>query len=464
MGKKEDIAEKLEGLIGNKSPTSTGDTSIDVKAEIEKLIGLDPVERELERDRIAKKYKIRKSIIDEYITHLKPKEEPPGREVVSEVEPAAEAVNGAQLLNTISRELSRYVILPLGSAVAIALWVMLTYCYDAFRVLPLLAALSPEKRCGKTTLLEVLLALVYKGLAASNISSAAVYRTVDICQPALLVDEADTFLKDNDELRGVFNSGHTKALAFVVRCEGDDNHPEKYSTWGPKVIAMIGQLPATLEDRSIVVPLRRKIADEKIAKLDIEFERHALHIRQKCRRWADDNFKTLCVTRPEVPHTGNDRATDNWQPLFAIAEVAGGDWPIRVKESMGKLLSFSDETTIGPKLLADIRDIFEEGFDTRMFSADLVDRLIGLEERPWGDWNKGKGLNQNKLANLLKPFQIRSKQIRIGDQKKRGYAIDQFVDSFERYLFNPLRGGAQSGTAVQTNDISRIGQNQGGTT
>ena len=112
--------------------------------------------------------------------------------------------------------LEKHVILPGGVSEAITAWVILTYCYDAFRILPILGIISPVKRCGKTTLLEVLQGLTSKGLTASNITPAAVYRTIEKYRPTLLVDEFDTFVRDNDELKGVLNSGHTRANAFVI--------------------------------------------------------------------------------------------------------------------------------------------------------------------------------------------------------------------------------------------------------
>jgi len=86
----------------------------------------------------------------------------------------------------------------------------------------------------------------------SNISSAALYRVIEK-GPTLLVDEADFFLPDNEELRGVLNSGHTRATAFVLRVNRETGEVERFSTWAPKALALIGKLPATLSDRSVIV-------------------------------------------------------------------------------------------------------------------------------------------------------------------------------------------------------------------
>ena len=168
----------------------------------------------------------------------------------------------------------------------------------------------------------------------------------------MLVDEADTFLKDKDGLRGVLNSGHTRATAFVVRVEGDNHEPFRFSTWGPKAVAMIGNLPDTLHDRAVVITLRRKTSGETVSKFDVDFEKECVGIRRACRRWADDNFKRLATTRPKIPATNNDRMTDNWTPLLAIADAVGGDWPELMRKSMLGMIEGDD--SIGPQLLSDI--------------------------------------------------------------------------------------------------------------
>ena len=94
-------------------------------------------------------------------------------------------------------------------------------------------------------------------LLSGNITPAALFRAIEAWKPTLLIDEADTFAKMNDELRGILNAGHTRDTAFVVRAEGDANEPRLFSTWAPKVVAAIGRLPDTIEDRAIRIVPRR---------------------------------------------------------------------------------------------------------------------------------------------------------------------------------------------------------------
>ena len=426
-----------------------------LKAECDKLLSLDPIEREFDRDRLSAKYNVRKSVIDKYLSKESKKSlDESIKSVVSETQPAADPVDGNALLNQISDGLTSRVILPEGAADAISLWIMLTYCHNAFNVLPILGVTSPTKRCGKTTLIEILQGLTDKGLAASNLTPAAIFRTIEKFTPTLLIDEADTFLKNNDEMRGILNSGHTRASAFVIRLEGDNHEPVKFSTWGPKAIGMIGTLPDTLEDRSIVIQLARKMPSEKIIKTGLDFAESCIDIRSKCSRWAIDNLARLKSISVSVPTSGSDRADDNWYPLFAIANVIGGDWPEKVAKAMPQLVSASDDA-IGTKLLADIRDIFNEQSAERMFSKDLVARLNELTESPWGDWKKGTGLTPNGLSRLLKPFGVKSKDMRIDDDRLKGYTLQSFQDALSRYIPH-----IQTATPRQYNEFNNLDENR----
>ncbi len=159
--------------------------------------------------------------------------------------------------------------------------------------------------------------------------------------------------------------------------------------------------------------------------------------------------------RVTVPASGNDRADDNWSPLFAIAEVVGGSWPQKVKTAMAALVRAGDDEAIGSKLLGDIKGIFEARNLDRIFSNDLVESLKNLSESPWADWSKGKGLTKTGLARLLKPFGVKSKTMRIDEDRFKGYSLESFQDAFKRYI-PPL----PSVTPCQINDFNNLGENQ----
>jgi putative DNA primase/helicase len=290
--------------------------------------------------------------------------------------------------------------------------------------------------------MELVDATAANTLSAANITTAALFRAIEQWRPTMLIDEADTFLRENEELRGVLNAGYRRATAYVVRNVpvGDSWEPRKFCVWGPVAIALIGSLPSTLADRSIHIRLRRKATREIVERLRLDRIGEITEgLQRRCLRWAQDHLVQLRESDPSVPETLNDRAADNWRPLCAIAEVAGGEWLARVQKAIVALAGTEiDDDAMGVMLLEDIRQIFLDAGSEKMFSDHLVKALHGREERPWSEWGQQrKPISKTQLAGLLRPFEIWSKDIRIGTEKAKGYIQDDFADAWERYV-SPL--------------------------
>ena len=368
---------------------------------------------------------------------------------VEDLNPWATPVDGAELANTIARLLSEHVALPAGATTAITLFAIGTFAMDAWRLWPKLLITSPEKRCGKTTLLEAIEAITCRSLLTASITASSLFRAIEAWTPCLLIDEADTFARDDDALNGVINAGHTKRTAVVIRSEkmGDTFEPKKFSVWCPMIISGIKSQRDTLHDRSIHIAMRRKLPGETIKKLPSEFFEDMRSLRQKSVRWAADNLRVLKACKPDVPNLGNDREVDNWQPIFAIAETIGGSWPQRVRRAYATLAAAGDDDgTVGPTLLNDLREVFDSLDRDVLHSERIVDELLGMEERPWSEWKHGRAMTKNSLAKLLKPFGIRSHQLKIGGVNKYGYRRADLDDAFARYCsISP----AQTATTLQ---------------
>jgi len=338
--------------------------------------------------------------------------------------------NGARLLDEITRAVRKYVVLDDGAAEVVALWAVHTHAIDAFRITPRLGITSVVKGCGKSTLLDVLNVLVRSPLLAANISAAALYRRVDQDEPTVLIDEADTFLLRNDELRGILNAGHRRGT-FVYR--GDD----KFSAWAATAIALIGRLPSTLEDRSILVRLKRRRADEALTPFRADRTDDLDALAKLAADWAVENLDALTNADPQVPAELQNREADNWRPLFAIADVVGGTWPERVRKVASSMSQARHGKDPDPGVML-LQDIFrlQSKFSKRLPSAQLASALAGLEERPWSEW-KGKPITAKAISGLLAPFGIHPNEMRQGSQVLRGYEIGQFEDAFARYVEAP---------------------------
>ena len=360
----------------------------------------------------------------------------PGRWLLfADLDPWPEAVEGAALLEELAHTYRRFVSLPEGGAEALALWIVFTYALEAFDVAPILALCSPLKRCGKTTTEEVTAALAQRPLAATNITVAALYRTVERFAPTLIVDEADTFLLTNLALRGVINSGHTRATAFVVRTAGHE--PRLFSTWGARMIALIGRLPATLEDRAIVLPMRRRAPGEPVDRIRRDALLRRLDpLRRRAVRWVADHLEALRGADPAVPKELDDRQADNWRPLLAIADEAGGAWPALARTAARTLAGavVEADTAAPVRLLADLRDLFATTTADRLATAAIIRHLTALEDRPWADYAQGHPVTPRHLATLLEGFRVKAKQIRQGADTRKGYLRSDFTDAFRRYL------------------------------
>jgi hypothetical protein len=249
------------------------------------------------------------------------------------------------------------------------------------------------------------------------------------------VDESDTWLKDNEEARGVINSGHTRDTAYVLRCNADSNEPERFSTWSPKALAGIGKLADTLADRSISIKLERRKPSQKISKLRDSPHNTFSNLRQKLVRWTLDNHEDIAEARPRIPEALNDREGDNWSPLFAIANQLGGAWPVAALKTALSLSDSDDVETVNILLISTVKEILDDiPYETDFIATlDLIDALNEHKGLPWTDWSGGKGITEHKLGRILKDFGIKSERRWNGAKKVWGYTRQSFQTAFERY-------------------------------
>ncbi len=400
---------------------------------------LDPTGRALLRDELVRRLGFSAGVADSILQQAKTSDAKLQGGAMLFTDPAAwpEPVVGRLLLAELVRAIQAYVVLLEPSAVAVALWVLHTHALDAAQISPRLAIVSPEKRCGKSTVLKLLGALVRRPLQTTNVTTAVVFRAIEAYQPTLLVDEADTFLRDHDELRGVLNAGHDRQSARVARCVGDDSEPRVFAVWAPVAFAGIGKQHDTLMDRSVVISMKRRSGAEKVAPFRRR-QREALgDLHRRCARWTADNLDQLRAAEP-LPVPGlDDRAVDNWEALLAIADAAGGEWPEQARAA-AQALSNAERggqgDAHGELLLADVRDMFADTAATPIPAKALLERLLAMDERPWPEASRGRPLTARQLGVRLGRFGISSRTVRTGSVTARCYVRDDFEDAFSRYL------------------------------
>ena len=436
-----DINSKPIEFDGIKTePTDDQPATLDTESELNRLASLSPVDYEQQRSNAAKALGMRASALDKIVKGIQAddEEQASGSDIFDYVKPWDEPVNGAALLDDIVAAVNRHIVCEAPTANATALWIAFTWCIDAMQIAPIACITAPEKRCGKTQLLSLIGELCYQPMPASNISTAALFRSIEKWQPTLLIDEADTFLKENEELRGVINAGHSRRQAYVIRTTGDNHEPTRFNVWGAKAISGIGHLSETIKDRSILLELRRKVQGE-----DRERLRHANpatfdSIRRKLARFSMDNMDALADARPALPDALNDRAQDNWESLLAIADLVGDHWPKTARHSALAISGIEEHApSINEELLSDIKAVFDRTRQSRIFSTDLLEYLCADEETAWATWNKGRPMTARQLSKRMEGFGVKPKQMWANGRNNRGYELSDFLGVFARYLPQP---------------------------
>jgi hypothetical protein len=261
---------------------------VDDDAQIARLKALKPLAYEREREVAAKRLGIRVGILDRLVKAKEGKggaAPGQGRPLdLPEPEPWLDPVDGAELIDEIASAIRRYVVLRPHEADAVALWVLAVHAFDAWHIFPRLFVTAPEPRCGKTTLLDVLWHLVPKPLGASNVTAASIFRIIEAARPTFLLDEADAWARDNEDLRSVIDGGH-KRDGSVIRTVGDNHESRQFSTWAPIALAAIGNLARTIADRSITIRMRRRRRDETIESLRHGRTGRLDTLARKAARW-----------------------------------------------------------------------------------------------------------------------------------------------------------------------------------
>ncbi len=355
------------------------------------------------------------------------------------VEPWLETVEGDSLLRDIILRIRRHVVCSHDDALAVALWIMLSWVHDVATHSPLLVITSAEPMSGKTIMLGVVSFLVPRSIRSVEITEAALYRSIELWHPTFVIDEFDSVLANDDKaaLRSVINSGHVRGDGVLRINKDKNNEPELFPTFGPKCIGMVGRkLPPQTLTRCIFVELRRRKRDERVEKFKYVDDSELGDLRRRLRRWQMDNEDQLGNANPSIPPELENRYDDNWRLQLAIADLAGEDWGDQARAAAVKIERASDNTTKSARVLAAIQTILSDvkNGEDAISSQDLITRLAAVPDSEWAEYRSGKAITQAQLARLLKPLKIFPGQVRVGGQQVRGYQKLQFKDAWERYL------------------------------
>ena len=294
-------------------------------------------------------------------------------------------------------------------------------------------------------------------------------RKINAEAPTLLLDESDAaFAGDRDyaeALRGVLNCGHSRN-GTVSLCVGQGANLtfKDFQVFCPKAIAGIGRLPDTVADRSIPIRMKRRAPDETLQRFRRRlFLDESAMIRDHISEWITPQLEALRDMRPTLPNSLSARQQDGCEPLLAIADIAGGDWPERARAALVEILTgeSAEDSSTGIRLLSDIRSVLQEQGLDRIFTVDLLAALCDMEPQ-WLEFSYGKALSAAALARLLKGYDIAPRKIRISDRTASGYFREWFSDAWARYLaLRKLEQVEQSSNDAGETQFSHLEQSAG---
>ncbi|CAM5465842.1 DUF3631 domain-containing protein [Streptomyces abikoensis] len=367
--------------------------------------------------------------------------------------PETPAEDGAVLLDEVERFHRRFNVFPHEAAyVAVALWDAHAHLLDCFDSTPRIAFLSPEPGSGKSRALEVVETLVPRPMLAVNARAAALFRSVSdpAGRPTILYDEIDTVFGpkagDNEELRGFLNAGHRRS-GVTYRCIGDGGNQtvQEFPSYSAVAVAGLGSLPDTILTRSVIIRMRRRARNEKVEPFRARVhEQQGNALRERLAAWAEAVRDRVAGAWPEMPDGVTDRPADVWEPLLAVADAVGGDWPERAREAcvtLVKAAQVNDKGSLGVRLLTDLRDYVMVGID-RLPTVAILDRLNALDDAPWADLN-GRPLDARRLSRMLGEYAtadgqpIASRNIKTGGSVLKGFYAEDLWDAWARYCPPP---------------------------
>jgi hypothetical protein len=372
---------------------------------------------------------------------------------------------GHEILDAIAAFVARFSVFPSPHCTpTLALWYAHTHAVDQFYVTPRLVLDSAEPGSGKTRVLEVAQYLVKAPEMTISATPAALFRLVSMGPITILFDEVDAIFNPKnggttEDLRALLNAGY-KRSATIARCVGDTKtmKVQRFPVYAPAALAGIaGAMPPTITTRAITIHMRRRRADEHV---DPFRERHVAHqarpLREELATWIDSTATHLGEAQPEMPEGVTDRAAEIWEPLLALADTAGGHWPTTARNACQHFVLHTTPppTSLGVRLLADLRQVFTTHGTDKMPTADLLAALLELDEAPWADLH-AKPLDSRRLSRELGKYGVKSRDIKIDGRSIKGYRADGedgLADAWSRYL--PPAATAATAATAQVNQVA----------
>lgn len=347
------------------------------------------------------------------------------------------------ILDDVEEVIRKYVVLSEDQYTAVTLWVAATHGINVWEHAPRLAILSPVKGCGKTRLMEVLMPMSYQPFPALNTTVAVLFRIMEDDRKTIFHDEVDTVFgvqnrsvsEATEQIRAFYNGGFSRDFpVWRMVGQGKKMVPVPFDAFSMAALASkTHDLPDTIQDRSIVIRMRKRGKDEPVDEFRTRDKRKLEKLGLALTEWTEANRSALESARPISRLT--DRAADVWEPLLAVADVAGGGWPEGAREAAYGIARSERDVQPdddGARVLRDIKRLWPRGRD-RWATREMVEALRTDSESDWGRYDYGKGISDVQLSKLLRPYDIKPRLFKRDGEALRGYKKEWFEEAWERY-------------------------------
>jgi hypothetical protein len=361
------------------------------------------------------------------------------------VDPWDEPVDTRELLDAASAQFGKYnIIHDRVAAPIVPLWIAFAWVHEIATFSPLLNFQGADTEMGKSAATEVVTRLAPRGYMIVKPTGPTIYRFVDHARPTLGIDDADRLLAEDPDLAAIIRASWKRDI-FVPRVVKGEVC--LFDPFGPRClngIDLLAHLDAATRTRCITVQMLPKLEEENVVSMRYAADdENFVILRRKFLRWSTANMPALKAARPQMPNGFFSRLEESYHLLFAIADLAGGEWPKKARAAAVKLSQEHAAPSLGKRLLAIFFTLFTR--HGLLLTSKQAEQLVPAEDDEFANYkNYGRPINKFEIAALMRPFRVFPGVIHPrGKPADRGWDGSQssFTIAFKHCLRKTLFGG-----------------------
>lgn len=291
----------------------------------------------------------------------------------------------------------------------LALWVMASWLVDDFHTCPYLALIAP-KSSGKTQVLESIRQTAYRAYATASVTPAALFRSIELWNLTLCIDEAQDLINSNTEtgqaIYACLLAGYKRGISALRA--GDKSIgfvPESFDLFGFKAFSGTRLVLDTLESRSIAFDMQK--AKPKKITMD---ENVAKDLRSMLLWYRFTHLHKLRLRTPTDCESG--RLIELFTPLYTVEH--GLDCTEHLDFTIEKMLNRDTEeekNTLESEIMTAVATILQSPDDDKFTTRSMIMVEDIIYELAWDRNRKSSTI----IGKKLKVMGIPSKHTRQGN-------------------------------------------------